>query len=69
MAAFELRGDITLRALLAEHPEWADLPIAVADTDRGGGQCTWPLVYALIPQEGEEGFGDPAYNCLVFSSG
>lgn len=68
MSAWELNAEITLRKLLEQHPEWADLPIAVNDPDRGG-ECTFPLVYALIPAAGEEGFGDPSYNCLVFSGG
>ena len=69
MSAWNLKPQIPLRKLLEQHPEWADLPIAVDDPDRGGGECTFPQVYALIPAEGEEGFKDPAYNCLVFTGG
>lgn len=63
---FELDPNITLRKLLEKHPEWADLPIAV-NAKEGGGECTWPLVYPLIPVDGEEGFGDSSYNCLIFN--
>ena len=65
---FELDPNITLRKLLEQHPEWADLPIGVYSTN-GGGECTWPLVYSIVPDEGEEGFGNLAYNRLIFSNG
>jgi hypothetical protein len=66
---FNLDREITLRKLVEQHPEWADLPIAVEAPDRGVGECTWPMVYTLIPEEGEEGFGNPEYNCLVLMGG
>lgn len=64
---------MTLRELLAQHPDWADAPVKVYTEKNCGvinGVChVEPLVYYYKPTVGEEGHGNPAVECLVFSAG